>query len=313
MTGDILNRGERLEWALRLPEHIAESLEIPVPVLARTSKIGVFGMGNSGIAGFIMKDHADFSTDVCLSVINDNTIPGWIDEDTTCIFISYTGDTMEIVEGLENALARGAKCIGISSGGALEVLCSRIGQPFIRVPTSCIYSRDALGHILGILASVLTGVSGHDFRSDLKGVLPEVTKFRDANVRSSLNYLFNLHDYLRDKVVALYAPTELSSVAMRWKMQLNENSGYFCFFGLFPEFNHNEIMAWAHEGKDRSAVQFLIKDNIDSDVNRICFSTSNLMNNKNVQEEIIVLAGSCNLAKILDAILLGDVISLAPE
>jgi glucose/mannose-6-phosphate isomerase len=58
-------------------------------------------------------------------------------------------------------------------------------------------------------------------------------------------------DLVVGKSILLYSDTGVGSIATRWRQQLNENSKLLVNTQMFPEMNHNEIVAWATEGASR--------------------------------------------------------------
>lgn len=51
----------------------------------------------------------------------------------------------------------------------------------------------------------------------------------------------------------VYGTPDFSAVAVRMKNQLNENSEMIAFSGVFPEFNHNEIVGWYDDPGGRNS------------------------------------------------------------
>jgi glucose/mannose-6-phosphate isomerase len=47
-----------------------------------------------------------------------------------------------------------------------------------------------------------------------------------------------------DRLPVFYSSAEMTSVGLRWKGQLCENSKVLAYYSSFPEMNHNEIIGW---------------------------------------------------------------------
>ncbi|GAI89110.1 unnamed protein product, partial [marine sediment metagenome] len=49
----------------------------------------------------------------------------------------------------------------------------------------------------------------------------------------------------------------LEAVAMRWKTQINENSKWPCFWNVFPELDHNEIVGYEIENNINQQIKIV--------------------------------------------------------
>jgi glucose/mannose-6-phosphate isomerase len=49
---------------------------------------------------------------------------------------------------------------------------------------------------------------------------------------------------LQNRIPVLYSVTDMESVAVRFRQQINENSKMLCWHHVVPEMNHNELVGW---------------------------------------------------------------------
>jgi glucose/mannose-6-phosphate isomerase len=103
----------------------------------------------------------------------------------------------------------------------------------------------------------------------------------------------------------------MAPVALRWKTQLNENSKVPCYYALFSELNHNEIMGWeAEEDLTEKFYVIFIKDKDDGVRIRLRMKlTREIIQGKAAGSEEIETEGQGILTRLLSVIYLGDWVS----
>lgn len=106
------------------PAHILESLDIASKVTLSRSlenpvhNIVICGMGGSGIGGKLVSQWIVDDVKVPVVLLNDYDLPAFVNKNTLVIGSSYSGNTEETLEAIEEAKQRGAHLIGICSGGS---------------------------------------------------------------------------------------------------------------------------------------------------------------------------------------------------
>jgi glucose/mannose-6-phosphate isomerase len=78
------------------------------------------GMGGSGAGGMFLSTLADYSGGIPFVIWRDYGLPSWWGPDWLVLATSYSGNTEETIDGIEEALQSGGTVIGISSGGNLR-------------------------------------------------------------------------------------------------------------------------------------------------------------------------------------------------
>lgn len=207
------------------------------------------GMGGSGAGGAFLSSLSAHEGRLPVVAHSDASLPAWADGSWLVLATSYSGNTAETLSAVREALARGMTVVALASGGELAGLATTsdtmhlIGVPGGQPP------RSAFGHLFGRQVGLMR----------ILGVLPEGD---DSAMLSRLHAASVSHDArkgdesgvdelaraLLERPIALLGPTELAPVLMRFKNQLNENSGRFARVGVVPEMNHNEAVAWGGPG-----------------------------------------------------------------
>ena len=79
------------EQLLSLPEMVEYASKTDVGEYGPAKKICMFGIGPSAIAGDVISVYADCYSEIPVVNVSNGILPGWVDEDTDVILISYTG------------------------------------------------------------------------------------------------------------------------------------------------------------------------------------------------------------------------------
>ncbi|MDD2553019.1 MAG: bifunctional phosphoglucose/phosphomannose isomerase, partial [Desulfotomaculaceae bacterium] len=183
---------------------------------------------------------------VPVTVNRDYVLPEFVGPDTLVFAVSYSGNTEETLSAYEEARARGASVIAITTGGKLAGMAARDGVPLVKIPAGCA-PRAATGYLfiptlvilqrLGLLPDLtgeITAMAG--FIKELQNKIgPESPE--EENVSKQIAHK------LYKKIPVVWGVTGTTEVvAQRWKGQINENAKAPAYWNVFPELNHNEIV-----------------------------------------------------------------------
>src|SRR3989339_832692 len=298
-VGDI-DKGGMLLAVTNFPDMLANAIGLlPQGSLRQQKKIKqlvVAGMGGSAIAGDILgsllREKAPFPVFVNRSYYS----PAFVDKETVFFAISYSGNTEETLGATKEAAKRGAKIICITSGGALKKLAEQHGFPFYLIPAG-FQPRAALPYLL---APILNAVKALGLAELKEKELQETLAKQTAQK-------------LLGKTPLVFASVGITdSVGLRFKTQLNENSKIMAAINLFPELNHNEIVALAALKRNQHNYSLLfLRDEKDSErIKKRMEITKSLIGNQLGGVNQIWSKGKSRLARILSLIYLGDFVSV---
>lgn len=289
--------GSLLDHIRQLPdlgEHSA-GIEIELPdSYSKISNIVVSGMGGSGIAGDVARDAFDSRLDVPIITVRSPSLPAFVNRNTLFVSMSYSGNTFETVFALREAVRRGAKVVGISSGGKLEAELSRLGLPFLHLPSGYL-PRETLPFFLFGLANVLSRLNKVDPDFDFESL-----RGRESRIESRAK---TVAGQIGPETVTIY--TKYASVGQRFKAQLNENAKAKARYDVFPELCRNEVNLW--ESSLPSQIVFFRDTQESEEMRRIIEASMKLLD----QDSFIVVKaeGASRLERILHLIWTGDFIS----
>jgi glucose/mannose-6-phosphate isomerase len=294
-----------------MPEQIEAALEFPIGDIPKRSKVCICGVGASAMAGEIMSDFADASSDIPISVVGGMELPKWVDKDTAVIAMSYGGNTPETLALYDQALSRGCDIICITSNGGLMERALANDNPLIRMPLE-LSPRGALGYMLGHTASLFEEMGICASRTELKSLLPSLRSFRNSIAEDEENNeAMRIAIKIIGKIPVIYSLMNMRAAAIRWKMQINENSRMIAFFGTIPEFNHNEIIGWTEDHASDEFIPIILCDDDSTDVLKYMTETlSGVLKSSGVRPYEFKAKGSNDLEKNLISIIMGDFVSI---
>src|SRR3972149_6167072 len=83
----------------------------------KISNVLISGLGGSGIGGSIISQLVEKDAAVPVNVNKDYFIPGYVNQNTLAIICSYSGNTEETLNAMQNCFENNAKTVCITSGG----------------------------------------------------------------------------------------------------------------------------------------------------------------------------------------------------
>ena len=275
----------------------------------------IMGMGGSGVAGDVMKLLSNEISDKNIIVLKDYSIPKQVIKlRPLCLFISYSGNTEEILSSINDAKENNLDWIVISSGGNLIDIAIKDGKEFIRIPSG-LQPRAAFGYLTLAISMILDITENSNYVSELNEVSSYLENLSKKGDESDINKLsLNICDKIDKKTVILYSGTDMSQVvSSRWKTQINENAKSKAFVGNLPEVHHNEILSWDADidGSKKNYIIVLLRDKNENDqIKRRFELTKQLIGEKVDITEVNLDNQESTLKTLLELVLLGDLVSL---
>jgi len=274
--------------------------------------IVVAGMGGSAISGDILRTIFKGEGTVPIQVSRSYTLPGFVDEHSLVLVMSYSGNTAETLSSYEEAVKKGARIVTIASGGRLEGLGRENGHLHIRIPSG-IQPRCALPYLL-VPAMVLLNTMGlaPAMGFDFLTTLGEYIRVLFPRNPEDNNIAKQVARLLHEKMVFIYGPVSLEPSLRRFATQINENTETHTFWNVFPELCHNEIVAWSNSHLDNEKFIVLFRDKKQEAAGlqkQIDLSQSIVLEEKATVLEI-ELREDDPLLNLLYSIILGDLVSV---
>ena len=305
----------KMRDSLRLGEEFTLSPDLLSATPDRFKNIVVLGMGGSAIGGDLLSGYLADELSIPFLVIRGYDVPKFVGEDSLVFAVSYSGNTEETISALKKSLEAKAKVIALTSGGKFAELSKDKNFPFIKVPAG-IQPRAAIPYLFFPMLKVLERMGLIKERNQeikealdiLHGLCKEYSSKSPLKSNLAKKVALNLYQYLP---LVYGSEGLLEAVAMRWKTQINENSKWPCFWNVFSELDHNEIVGYEIENNINRLVKIIyLKDKEGSlRINQRREITQKIISNKVAEFITCQSSGKGKLARMFSLIYLGDMVS----
>jgi glucose/mannose-6-phosphate isomerase len=303
-----------------LPEQIeqawsaASALDLP-PSFAGADRVCVLGMGGSGIGGALLRALAvETGARAPVEVVRGYRLPAYVDERSLVFASSASGNTEETLAAFEQAMAAGARCIAVTTGGRLAAIARERG--------ACLLSYDwagepraALGWSFITLVAICSRLRLLTTRDgDVRAAVSELRQLRDdigADVPEAKNAAKRLARRLAGRLPVVVGAEGLGPVAYRWRTQLNENAKTWAIADELPEMNHNAPLGYGAPPALLPLLHAVLlrQPSLHPRIARRIELTQAQLAAAGVACEVVDCGGDSPLAEMLRAVSLGDFVS----
>lgn len=293
----------------KFPAQLREAYEIASSAQLSSKNniqnVVITGLGGSGIGGTIISELVSADCPVPVIINKDYFLPQFVNKNSLVIISSYSGNTEETLQAMEQALKNHAQIICVTSGGTVEELAKKNNLDIIKIPggnppRSCIgYSLVQLFKIVQFNGFVKTDL--------LKQVSDSIILLNKENVHIKQEAT-SIAKSLVGKIPVIYSLGSCEGVAVRFRQQINENSKMLCWHHTFPEMNHNELVGWTEKNENLAVVTFRTSYDFERTIKRydIC---KPLFTKYSASVTDITAKGSTKLEQFVYLINIGDWIS----
>ena len=211
--------------------------------LDRFDAVVICGMGGSGIAGDVLWALSLQSHPRPIVVHKGYGVPAFTGPRTLVVCFSHSGSTEETLSAFEEAGARGAARMVVTSGGALAAAAEAAGADIALMPKGSRPPRHSLGFLL-VPALIALGLD--DDLAEAIDVIEQVCADYGRTVPLDRNRAKQIGLRVAGGVVPLaWGGHGIGSVAAyRLKCQLNENAKVPALHAQLPEADHNDVVGW---------------------------------------------------------------------
>ena len=305
----------------RTPQELQEAIGMfrassSVTANRKVTEVVVVGVGGSSIGGDVIANWLSEKAVVPIITSRGTQLPNFADEDTLVITTSYSGDTKETLGQFYEARRRRCIVSSVTSGGMLAEISEKQGISVKRLKSG-VPPRTAFPQMLVATMSILQEYGIIQDLEDVQPVSEHLEKLRaELSVAKGTPHNFAKQMALKliDTLPIIYSLERMSSVARRFKNQLNENSKIPAKFDTIPEICHNEVESWpqltSDSWKSKCSFVFIRDDNEYQTENRIVERTMDHLRELEIKEfSQIRGTGPNRLAKLLSAIYVADFVS----
>lgn len=281
----------------QLPFHIQNALKIAgeYKYLEKVDRVIFCGVGINGVAGRILKDYLGN-----IELVTGSSLPKDVDSKTLVFIASYSGREEEPMLCYRNALRKGCKTVGITSGGNLLESFRRNNVEHIVIPSN-------LPECISLPYTFFTSLRYLENSNIVKSKNNAINETVSALKRPDYPEMARkLAENSKDKIPLIYSSVSLNGVALHWKQQINRISKTHCFYGTVEELSYVELDAFL-KGKEKFHV-ILMRDVDDNkqEVKAINVAKG-IIKNKGYSVTELLIRGKYKLSKFFSAIFIGEV------
>jgi len=235
------------EATRRLPEQMREALARldglkRLPAREHVEHVVVIGMGGSGIAGDVALAAAAPFMAVPVTVVRGYELPSYVGEHSLVVAVSFSGSTEETLEVTQRALAHGARCVAIATGGELLAMVEDHGGCVVAIDPGIPQPRAAFGALSVSVLGVLDQVGLFKGATGWANLAIARLEERRAELEEGSSEARAIAERLVGTVPLVVSSGALGQVAaVRWRNQINENAKAFAIASNYPEACHNEL------------------------------------------------------------------------
>jgi glucose/mannose-6-phosphate isomerase len=285
-----------------------------LPAIDDVDVVAFCGMGGSGFSGDILRSVFRPRLRVPVDVVRAPELPAYVGRATLVVCSSYSGETSETIACFEEAIARGARCIVVTSGGTLAERAREHGVAVVGAPAGFM-PRAAVGHLAFGLLGALEAV---EMLPSLDGDVREVTSVLDGLARrlgpeavteENLAKLLALR--MRGRIPIIWGADGIGAgAAARWRTELNENAKVPAFSSALPELDHNEVAGWSAGAGDPFFLVALRSRGEHPDVAARFGPSIDIARDAGIDVQQVEAAGRTPLAEIFSLITTGGFVSV---
>jgi len=230
----------------------------------QVTRVIINGMGGSSFGGLVAKALFADQLKVPLEVTNSYAVPAYVDEQTLFVFASYSGSTEEVLASVGEALRKGAKGFGITSGGKLAKKLEENKVPFFQFEPRFNPSgqpRAGLGYSITAVIALLNKAGLIKIENfQFSKLIKELTLLgKDFSPQSpqEKNPAKQIAESFKEKIAILVASDFLAGSLHIFRNQLHETAKNYANFFLLPELNHHLMEALSHPQTNPQNLSFL--------------------------------------------------------
>ncbi len=281
---------------------------------ADVNRVMILGMGGSAISGDLIARLTLNESKLPITVNRSYNLPAFADNNTLIIACSYSGYTEETLSALSQALAIGAKCMVVSTGGKLKEIAEEKNLPLFIFDYKAQPRATLPFSFMAILCTLqrlgIIGDKSADIAETIR-ILEQLTEQMDIEVPLEKNQAKQIAHKLYGKFIFIYGAEITSEIGYRWKTQFNENSKNWAANESFSELNHNTIAGYEFPpGFIEDAVVIILRSGLISKPILARYNaTCRVFERYKIKYSVIDIGGENALAQMLSLVLLGDYIS----
>jgi len=306
---------ELLGEQIRQSYNEASKIKLPASY-SQVNKIVTCGMGGSQLGVDLISNLFSQELKVPIIQVRDYQLPGFVDEQTLVLLLSYSGNTEEVVViSKEQTLRRGSgqevksKIMAITVGGKLAEIAKKNHWPlyqFEPINNPSHQPRMGTGYTIGAVIAILEKLKLLRINKKQLGYM-----IKDKGLRiDNKKLLKSLAKKLKNHIPVIVTAEHLNGNAHIMANQINESSKQRCYFFAIPELNHHLLEGLTYPKTGLKNLYFLLfsSKNYHQRNQKRFQITKEVLGKQKIKYQEIALAGS-KITEALNILTLGSLLS----
>ncbi len=272
--------------------------------------IVVCGMGGSRFTPKTIKELFRDRIKEPYEIVEDYTLPAYVDKDTLVILSSYSGTTEEVYACAQDAQKRGARLTGVMAGGKISEFLASINAPYYRFEPKHNPSGQPrigggymlMGHLGLLQALKLIDVDDREV-SEAIAYVRSIAKQYTADVTTDKNSAKQLAMTLKDTHPFIVTSEFLRGFGNGMANQINETAKMISDPRNIPELNHHLMEGLMRpDTLHQTGLFVFFRSDLYSDpIKKRYTITKEVVEKQKVKTHEITLTGPTKLAQVLEA------------
>ncbi len=274
----------------------------------------IAGMGGSAYGGRIIKslfDTADTSR-IPVELANGYKLPGYVSKKTLVFLCSYSGTTEETIAcGLE-ALNKGVKLSGITSGGELGKLLKSHGLPAYIFNSQYNPSKQPRIGVGYMVVGLIAMLSKLGFLPIKKQEIDDTYSFLQKSLSEHDQIAKDFAHRLSQQIPIIIVADILEGAAHAIRNPFNETAKQFATYYVVSELNHHlmEGLQFPEIAKDIFRFIFIESDLYYHRNRKRMLLTRQVVGKNHYKTDVITLRGTTPFMQTMELIQLGNLITV---
>lgn len=312
--------GSVQQLGLQLKQTREELADLKVPnSYKNVQNIVVNGMGGSRLGARVAQRLFEDTLAIPIYPIGYYDLPEFVNEKTLLVLSSYSGNTEEIINTINQAFARKVKILIYSQNGKLTKVAKEKNLPgyygFTPQYNPSNQPRMSIGYQI-LATSLLLAKCGllkitNQEIDKLIGFIAQVKEKYDVNVLMSENVAKKTANLFQEKIPIFVAAEHIMGALHVVRNQINENSKQLNVYFEIPELNHHLLEGMKFPKQNpQNLVFFFVKSKLYHPRNQKRIEiTKKVLDGYKIKHQEIKLTGKTKMEQVFEWIQFGSFVS----
>lgn len=275
------------------------------PVYSQVKNIVISGMGGSAYGGQVAQALFKDQLKLPLVINNDYTLPNFVNSETLVILTSYSGGTEEVLAAYQDARQRGARTLGLTSGGELAQTLLENSLPVLTFEPKFNPSgqpRLGTGYIVMGTINLLQKLGLINLEISVEQLINNLNQINPSTQDAAKQ----LAPKIFGKIPVIFASDFLVGNAHILRNQFNETAKSFSAYSPIPELNHHLMEGLKNPPDKKLIILFLNSSLYPEIIHKRIKLTQDVVGKNNIESLNYDLTLKTKLEQVFEGLLFGS-------